>query len=113
MMLRYENFSSSATLLLLLAATVLFTGVEVQSRELDCRRFVFAPICRGATIKRSFVPNEGVNEEDVRELLMSYPKQQTMETENQPFLIPMLIDRRFVDVRSPVNRHQAQIDAED
>lgn len=34
-----------------------------------------------------------VNEEDVRELLMSYPKQQTMETENQPFLIPMLIDR--------------------
>ncbi|XP_057366355.1 abdominal ganglion neuropeptide L11-like [Daphnia carinata] len=112
-MLRYDNVSSSATLLLLLAGIVLFTAVEVQSRELDCRRFVFAPICRGATIKRSFVPNMGVNEDDVRDMLVNYPKKQTMETENQPFVIPMLLDQRFVDVRSSVNRHQAQTDAED
>ncbi|KAI9557700.1 hypothetical protein GHT06_017529 [Daphnia sinensis] len=113
MMVRYNNVSSSTTLLLLLAGTFLFMAVEVQSRELDCRRFVFAPICRGATIKRSFVPNLGVDEEDIRDVLINYPKQQKVETESQPFLIPMLIDRRFVDVRSPVNRHQAQADAED
>nr|CAH0104651.1 unnamed protein product [Daphnia galeata] len=100
--------SMSSSLLLLFAGIVIFATVQVQSRDLDCRRFVFAPMCRGATIKRSYIPNIGVNQEDVREMLLDYPKQQVMDAETQPILVPILIDRRVIDVRSPANRHQVQ-----
>ncbi|EFX89671.1 hypothetical protein DAPPUDRAFT_303013 [Daphnia pulex] len=112
-MMRFNSMSSSSTILLLFAGIVIFAAVHVHSRDLDCRRFVFAPMCRGATIKRSFIPNIGVNQDDVHELLLDYPKQQVMDAETQPLLIPILIDRRIFEARSAANRHQPQLDAED